>query len=313
MLQKYIYLLALAKERHFGRAAVACNISQPTLSNAIVQLESDFGVPLVDRGRIFRGFTPAGLEVVEHARNVVAEHEHLRQSIGGRNRELKGTLKIGVIPTALPITAAVLSPFAEAHPRVTVRLLSHTSRDIQRGLEEFSLDAGITYLDNEPLSGVRMRPLYTERYTLLTHRRTVAAERAEIPWAEASRLKLCLLTEDMQNRRIVDAAFRMADRPAMPVFETNSLMNLYATVLHGDWSSIVPSQMLTLFPPSPTLIALPLIEPTVTHVVGLVYADRTPISPLAKALSALLIDGSIEAGLRRAINAAVSHWATDDS
>lgn len=311
MLQKYIYLLALAKERHFGRAAAACNIAQPTLSNAITQLEAEFGVPLVDRGRVFRGFTPAGLELIEHARHVVAEHEHILQSIGGRSRELKGTLRIGVIPTALPVTAHVLTPFTDTHNRVTVRLLSHTSRDIQRGLDEFELDAGITYLDNEPLSAVRMRPLYTERYYLLTQRATIADGTREVSWSEAARLRLCLLTADMQNRRIINDAFHMTDREAAPVFETNSLMNLYTAVRHGSWSSIVPGQMLTLFPPVPDIVAIPLVEPLITHVIGLVYADRLPVSPLAKALSAMLIDGSIETRIRGAMNAALSQWIGD--
>lgn len=306
--RKYLYLLALARERHFGRAALACHVSQPTLSNAIRQLEDDFGVPLVERGRVFRGFTAAGLQVLDHARQVVADEEALTQALKGWDRDLGGMLRIGAIPTSLPITAHITAPFAERYPGVSLRLLSHSSRDIQRGLDEFELDAGITYLDNEPLSGVRMRPLYNERYFLLTQRSAFPASVRQVTWAQAARQRLCLLTTDMQNRRIIEAAFRMADHPVTAASETNSLMNLYTTVRQGPWSSIVPGQLLALFPPVRDVIALPLVAPLITHVVGLVYADRTPEPPPAKALAALVTEAGIAERLRETVDAALRQW-----
>jgi LysR substrate binding domain len=87
---------------------------------------------------------------------------------------------------------------------------SQTSIEIQRHLDEFNLDVGVTYLDNEPLARVRTLPLYQERYVLLTRPEGVFLGRNVISWSEAASLPLCLLTPDMQNRRILDMHFHEA-------------------------------------------------------------------------------------------------------
>ena len=102
------------------------------------------------------------------------------------------------------------------HPQVTLTVLSLSSIDIQRGLDTFDLEAGVTYLDNEPLLRVRSLPLYRERYFLVTGEATHFPHRRGVTWAEAASLPLCLLTPEMQNRRIVDAAFRAAGAAPTP-------------------------------------------------------------------------------------------------
>lgn len=285
MLRKYTYLLALARERHFGRAATACHVSQPTLSNAIRQLEQDLDVAIVERGQKFQGFTDEGHKVIEHARRMLSEQDALLQSLREGDLGLQGVAKIGVIPTALPAVAHLLGPFSENHPDVRATVRSMSSREIQRGLNEFELDAGVTYIDNEPLLGVRSVPLYNETYYLLTRRDAETEGRKSITWKMAAKLPLCLLTPEMQNRRITEAAFQTAGVTVEPHIETNSLMNLYTLVRHGPWSSVVTSQLLTLVKPDPALIALPLTHPKATFTVGLVYADRDPQSPIASALA----------------------------
>jgi DNA-binding transcriptional LysR family regulator len=284
MMRKFAYLLALARERHFGRAAQACHVSQPTLSNAIRQLEEDLNVPIVERGRTFQGFTQEGQKVLEHARHVLSEQETLIQSLRQGNLGLGGTAKLGVIPTTLPAVAHILAPFAERHPKLRVSLRSMSSREIQRGLSAFELDAGITYVDNEPLLGVRSRPLYVERYFLLTRRTGPLEGRTGVGWREAAELPLCLLTPDMQNRRIAESAFERAGVCVTPEVETNSLMNLFTLVRRGHWSSVVPGQLLTVVRADPELVALPLESPVTTYTVGLVYIDRDPPTPLVTAL-----------------------------
>jgi DNA-binding transcriptional LysR family regulator len=288
MLRKYAYLLALARERHFGRAAQACNVSQPTLSNAIRQLEEDLNVPIVERGRAFQGFTDEGRTVLEYARRMLGEQEALVQSLRQGDLGLAGTVKLGVIPTALPAVAHVLAPFSERHPKARFSLRSMSSREIQRGLGAYELDAGITYVDNEPLVGVRSMPLYSERYFLLSRRTEALAGRTTIGWKDVASLRLCLLTPDMQNRRIAEGAFKRAGVAVTPEVETNSLMNLYTLVRKGPWASVVPGQLLTLARPDPDMVVLPLVEPQVTYVVGLVHMDRDPPSPLASALVDLI-------------------------
>jgi DNA-binding transcriptional LysR family regulator len=96
------------------------------------------------------------------------------------------------------------SRFSAAHPEARVEIRSMTSRAIERALEAFEIDAGVTYLDNEPLEHVRKVPLYRERYVFLSRREHVAPATATITWKEAAGKRLCLLSEDMQNRRIIN-------------------------------------------------------------------------------------------------------------
>src|SRR6202041_2180885 len=97
--------------------------------------------------------------------------------------------------------------FYRRHPFVTLPILSCPSREIEHGLEAGSLDGGLTYTENEPLRYVRTFPLYRERYMLLTPARAPYDRMPEVTWREAATLPLCLLTRDMQNRRIIDRLF----------------------------------------------------------------------------------------------------------
>jgi DNA-binding transcriptional LysR family regulator len=310
MLRKYKYLLALAKERHFGRAARACNISQPTLSNAVRQLEREYGVLIVERGQRFQGFTEQGLRVIAHARRIVADEDALLQELHAPAADLEGRLRLGAIPTALPVIAQLVGPFEERYPKVQVSVLSMSSREIQKGLDDYEVDAGVTYLDNEPLSNVRMVPLYTERYFFLTRRSEAVEGRATMTWREAADFNLCLLTPDMQNRRITEAIFRIADRTVAPNLETNSLLNLITSVRVGSWSSIVPGHLLAFMSPVPDLLALPLVEPEAAHLVGAVYADRNPPVPLADAFAVLCTDKSVIAEIERFTASALTQIAS---
>ena len=288
VIRKMSYLLALARERHFGRAATACNISQPTLSNAIRQLEEELGVPLVDRGRTFQGFTPEGLRVLESARRMLSERDSLTQDLGALSQGLSGKLRVGAIPTALPVVTILMAPFRRHHPHVSISVESTSSRAIQRGLDEFTLDVGITYLDNEPLTDVRMVPLYSERYVLLTAERERFKGRKSVTWAEVADLELCMLPPEMQNRRIAESAFHVAGRNIEPSLETNSIFTQINAAATGPWSSVMPAQFVRLLPAESGLIALPMVDPDLRYMIGLVYADRDPPVPLARALTKVI-------------------------
>lgn len=311
MLRRYRYLLALARERHFGRAAAACHVSQPTLSNAIRQLEETLGVPIIERGRRFQGFTPEGEVVLTHARRMLAEQDALEHSLREEAGGLAGVLRLGVVPTALPAAAPLLEGFSARHPGVRVALRSMSSRAIARGLTDFELDAGVTYLDKdgrdqEGTPNTRAIPLYTEAYILFGRRDRLPADTDSVPWKQAAEGPLCLLTPDMQNRRIIDAAFQAAGVTVTPAVETNSLINLVALARGGTCASVVPALLLGTMPPPPETRALPLIEPTPRPVIGLVHIAREPPPPLARALAEAAVDGDISAVLEARTRAAIT-------
>src|SRR5208282_5256538 len=162
VLRQLEYLVALAREKHFGRAAEACHVAQPTLSAALRLLEEDLGAPLVERGHRFVGLTPQGRRALEHAQRILAESENMRRGLEEFGRGLSGRLRFGAIPTALPIVSQLTGPFHSKHPGVTVAVLSMTSKDIERRIEAFELDVGLTYLDAEPIERVRAKPVCAE-------------------------------------------------------------------------------------------------------------------------------------------------------
>ena len=295
VLRQLEYLVALAREKHFARAAAACNVTQPTLSAAIHQLEEELGAPLIERGHRFVGLTGQGQLALEHAQRMLAEAEDLRRGIEEIGKGLSGRLRLGVIPTALPIVSHLTAPFHIRYPNVAVTILSRTSQEIQRGVEEFELDIGVTYLDNEPLEHVRVRPIYNEEYLFLTPADGPFARLKTISWRRAAEASLCLLTPDMQNRRIIDGVFRSVGATPKPAVETNSIFNLVTHASSGQWSAIVPRQLLQFFGIPANTRAIELTEPSARRMIGYIMADRDPPSPLARSLFSMPPPHDIEA------------------
>jgi DNA-binding transcriptional LysR family regulator len=281
------YLAALAREKHFTRAAKACNVSQPTLSGRIRQLEQELGVPIVERGQRFHGLTPEGERVVKWAHAILDNWSSLEQEIA-KLRNTKGTLlgrlSLGVIPAALPMAALISKAIQDRHAGIELTVLSQSSVDILRNLEDFSIDVGLTYLDNEPIEGMRAEAIYMERYCLLVRADHELANRKSVTWADAAKQPLCLLTPNMQNRRIIDRAFRTANSVPTPRLETNSVINLCSNVHLMGLASIVPEYFLQILGPVSDIRAVPLTNPVVEHSVGLVAVDRDPVSPLVQAV-----------------------------
>lgn len=277
------YLAALARERHFARAATACGVTQSTLSAGIKQMEEGLGVLLVERGQRFVGLTPEGEKALEWAQHVITDYAGLQQNLADMRTGLSGQLRIGAIPVTLPIVSLLTTPFRKAHNRVRASIRSLTSVEIQRGMDDISLDVGVTYLDNEPLARVRRLRLYTERYVLLTSARGHWKDRETISWAEAATHPLCLLTPDMQNRRILDMHFREAGATVQAAIETNSMITLWSHLRFGRWSTVVPHTFRLLLGGMDGLSALSLVEPDASHTVGLVASEREPLPPVTRA------------------------------
>jgi DNA-binding transcriptional LysR family regulator len=286
MIDKLEFLLALARERHFGRAAEACGVSQPTLSAGIKQLEETLGVLLVQRGSRFRSFTPEGERVLDWARRIVGDSRALKQEIEALKHGLSGHLTIAAIPTALAMAAAVTTPYRERHPNVRFTVYSRTSIEVLAMLENLEVDAGLTYLDNEPLGRVTAVPLYEEHYRLVTAADAMLGDRESVTWAEVGSVPLCLLTPDMQNRRIIDGLLAAAGARAQPSLESNSITVLFTHVRTGRWASVLPERLANSLGLTDRLRAIPIVEPDVSHRIGLVVPHREPMTPLTMALVA---------------------------
>ncbi len=287
MIDKLEFLLALAREKNFGKAAETCGVTQPTLSAGIKQLEDSFGLLLVQRSSRFIGFTAEGERVLDWARRIVGDARAMRQEVQALKSGLIGHLKIAAIPTALGMVSALTTPYRAKHPHVKFTILSRTSMELLSTLENLEVDAGITYVDNEPLGRARSIPLYTEQYRLLTSQDSPLGQRDSVTWAEVSRIPLCLLTPDMQNRRIIDKLLRDAGgADPEPTLESNSMIVLFSHVRTGQWASVMPEKLADTLGLTERLRAIPIVEPEAVHTIGLVVPDRDPMSPLVAALMA---------------------------
>jgi DNA-binding transcriptional LysR family regulator len=284
MIDKLEFIIALAREQHFGHAAEACNVSQPTLSAGIKQLEDMFGVLLVQRGSRYHGLTPEGERVLEWARRIVADARAMRQDIDALKRGLTGHLQIAAIPTALAMTAMLTTPYRARHPDVRFTIVSRTSIQVLSMLENLEVDAGLTYVDNEPLGRVTTIPLYHEEYRLLTSSTGELGNRDQVTWGEVGKVPLCLLTADMQNRRIIDGLLRGAGAMPSPTLESDSILVLFAHVRTGKWASIMPAKLADTLGLTDSVRSIPIVEPAATHLIGLVVPEREPTTPLIKAL-----------------------------
>lgn len=279
------YLDALARERHFGRAAQACEVSQPALSQALRQLEASVGAPLIDRrSQGFCGLTREGDQVLDWARRTLSGLDDLQQLFAGGDASLTGRLRLGTIPMASPMVARLTTSLHRLLPNVTMSVRSLNFTELERALERFEIDVGVTYLDVPRNAQLRPYVLYDEEYFLLAPAGHPVAASGAIPWREAAALPLCLLTPDMLNRQFIDRIFRDLGVPVRPVVETNCALSIFAHAKSGALFTIVPQTYVTLVRESlDDLCALRLVEPDIRNSMGFFIADRPHVPPITKA------------------------------
>jgi DNA-binding transcriptional LysR family regulator len=284
LIDKLEFILALAREKHFGRAAEACGVTQPTLSAGVKQLEDRMGVLLVNRGSRFQGFTPEGQRVLEWARRIVGDSRTMREEINSLRLGLSGRLRLAAIPTALAMVASLTTPYREKHPNVQFTIYSRTSIEVLELLDNLEIDAGITYVENEPLGRVSTVPLYREHYRLLTSADAPLGNRETVTWSEIAQVPLCLLTPDMQNRRIIDRLLKGAGGESRPTLESDSMILLFSHVRTGRWASVMPAMIADTLGLTDTIRAIPITQPRAVQTIGLVVPQREPMTPTTAAL-----------------------------
>ncbi len=289
------FFVTLAEEKHFARAAELCNVAQPTLSAAIRKLEEDLNATLMIRSHRYLGLTPDGERVLEWGRQILFDYESMKKALTGSPKGLRGTLRLGVIPAAMPSVSFVSELFSENHPDATIEIKSMTSRAIQHALDTFEIDGGLTYLENEPLENVRRIPLYHERYVFVCRSDHPFANRQSVDWSEAVKEPLCLLSEDMQNRRILNGIAASVKLTIRPLVVSNSFLAVCSHIRNGLWCSIVPHTFLYVFGDKSDLVSIELTNPSHTQAIGLVISDRSPQSPMTKALASALRDADFDA------------------
>jgi DNA-binding transcriptional LysR family regulator len=234
------------------------------------------------RGSRYRGLTPEGQRVLEIALRIVAEARVLREEMRAARHGVAGHLRLGVIPTALPRVNWLTGPFLARNPAARITILSCTSTEILEGIETQELDAGISYLENEPIGRMDRVPLWRESYRLVE----MSEDETPVTWADAATRPLCLLTPDMQNRRLVNAHLAEAGVSVMPRVQSNSTIAILSHVAAGGWAAILAEALTEGFALPPGCVARPLTGPDAGHTVGLILEARNPHTPTLQALLA---------------------------
>ena len=273
------YLVALHQHQHFGRAADACHITQPALSNAIRALEEEYGTTIVKRGRNFEHFTPEGERILASALRILREQEVLMQDIQSSVARPVGRLILGAVPSVIPVAARFVGHLQRRYNGISIVLRSMSSPEIEGALENLSIDLALGYTQRLKPRIVEIKAVdqYQERYFLLRraaqpYRDGLKIVKETIDWQAASHLPLCLLTPEMHNRSIVDHAFQQGGVTVKPIIETNSILTLGLSVIVGDVCSILPSAMVGVLRGYRELEAVPLISPTVLTPIGFMFA-----------------------------------------
>ena len=279
------YLIALDRERHFARAAAACNVTQPSLSSGIAALEQQLGRRLVIRDRRFVDLTPDGKAVLPWARQILFALEGMTLAAAASAGLLEGELQLGTIPAALPVVGAIAEELRLAYPNVRLNLGAGTSREIVRRLFDYTLDAGITYLEHEPPSGVLSVALYREHSVFVTRTAPPLDAEGRIGLSDALDHDLCLLNPSMQNRRILDANLATLGLTVRPRVTADSYVSLLALISTGRFATIMPDSYGSLLPKWALMI--PIADPVPASAIGMIVPDRTPLSPLAAAALAV--------------------------
>ena len=276
------YLVALAQEEHFGRAAESCNVSQPSLSTAIKQFELTLGVPIVRRGRRFLGFTDEGHRVIEWAERVISQRDAMLVELSGMRDNFEGRLRLGAMPNSSPILPLFSHLLSKKHPGVKVDIHFLGIEQTKIGLNNFSLDVGITYLNEAELAGLSTLPIYVERLSLLVPDTKEYEGLTTITWAEAAELPLCLLDRSMHERKIVDEAFaKVGVQPQHTVTVSDSILNLIFHVMFAELVTVIPKHFIRMPGHFPGVRAIDLVEPEISQDVGLVWSPSEPMMPLA--------------------------------
>jgi LysR family hydrogen peroxide-inducible transcriptional activator len=251
------YLVSLADLRHFGRAAEACHVSQPTLSTQVRKLEDELGVTLVERAPRQVLFTPVGLEIVERARRVLADVEQLREAARRTSDPEAGSLRLGVFPTIGPyLLPHVVPAIRTRFPRLELLLVEEKTELLLSMLRDGRLDAAVLAL---PLheDWLDCEFLFEEPFVLAVPEGHALATAGELTLSRLSNEHLLLLEDGHCLRDQALEVCAMAGTGEKDGFRATSLETLRQMVAAGVGITLLP--VLAVQPPVPTSASIRLV------------------------------------------------------
>ncbi len=269
------YFDALARHRHFGRAAEASSISQPALSLQVKELEDILGTPLVERGARQISLTALGEEFALRARDILRAVDALG-ALARASTALAGRLRLGVIPTVAPyLLPRVMRHLAAAYPDLDLRPREAVTPKLVRDLAEGRLDLALLALPvSEP--SLAETPLFDEEFLLV--RNQGAAHLPVPPLADLPAQPLLLLEEGHCFRDQAIAVCKLPPRPTGEIMEGSSLSTLVQMVGAGIGVTLIPEMAAEVELRSAPVVLHKLPEPRPKRTIGLVWRRSNPLA-----------------------------------
>jgi LysR family hydrogen peroxide-inducible transcriptional activator len=239
-LQELAYFVAVAEHRHFGRAAQACHVSQPTLSGQLLKLEQQLGVTLFERNNRRVSITPIGEKVLEHARRALEEAGLVESVAKTSQDQLVGPLKLGVIPTLAPyLIPLILGPLREAYPRLTIELWEDITVSLLDRLRSQRLDAALLATEI-PESDLTTADLFDEPFLAALPAGHRLASRKRIDVADLADDLLVLADGHCLAGQARDACGRHGEGLPQRALQAASLETLANLVAAGYGTTLAP-------------------------------------------------------------------------
>jgi LysR family hydrogen peroxide-inducible transcriptional activator len=270
------YLVAIAQEKSFGRAAQRCFVSQPALSVAIQKLEEELGTQLFERGKAEITVTPVGERVVEQAQKVLEEAARIREIAQAGRNQLVGLFRLGVIYTVAPYLLPDLIPaLNERAPQMPLEIEENLTEQLETALKSGRIDAAIIAMPFQP-AGVATEFLYEEPFQVVVPQQHRWARRKTIQPSElASEHTILLNVGHCFRDQVLDACPEL-NRGDAPVTRTNSLETVRNMVASGLGVSVLPRDALTPKYHSRLVVSIPFAKPVPTRRIALAYRKSFP-------------------------------------
>ena len=270
------YVVAVADERHFGRAAQRCYVSQPSLSAAIKNLEDELGVVVFERGKGEVLMTPIGAEVVAQARRALAEAARVKSVAAQGRNPLEGPLRLGVIHTVAPyLLPDLVAALAKSAPRMPLDIEENLTANLDGMLKAGLIDAAIVALPYGA-PGVTVQPLYIEAFRVIVPAKHRWARRHAIRADELANENLLLLNVGHCFRdQVLDACREFARAPIQGK-QGNSLETIRNMVTSGMGVSVLPATALTPKYATSLVKAIDFAPPTPSRWIVLASRDAFP-------------------------------------
>jgi LysR family hydrogen peroxide-inducible transcriptional activator len=280
------YLVALADHKHFGRAAAACFISQPTLSTQIRKLEEELGIALVERAPRRVMLTVAGRDVAERARRIVADVEEMREVARRSQDPEAGTVRLGIFPTLGPyLLPHVVPRVRNSFPHLELLLVEEKTEVILRQLREGRLDAGVLAL---PLHDeqLHLEFLFEEPFLLAVPERHPLAGGKPLAMRDLAQESLLLLEDGHCLRDQALDVCQLAGASEKSGFRATSLETLRQMVAANVGITLLP--VLAVKPPvasSQDMHLLPFRNPAPSRRIAMVWRRSSAMSQFLSRLS----------------------------